>query len=166
MKDISILSYTNDYKDDVINVVLPIQKEFGITITLKDQPDLENIPNFYQKNKGNFWIAKINDTVVGTVALLDIGNDYGALRKMFVKAAYRGGEFGVGQLLLNTVLQWGKDNHLKKILLGTTEKFIAAHRFYEKNRFFEIDKELLPSEFPIMKVDVKFYEYILPVDNT
>jgi N-acetylglutamate synthase-like GNAT family acetyltransferase len=162
MEEIIIQSYTDDCKGAVINVILSIQQnEFGIPITLKDQLDLEDIPNFYQKNKGNFWIAKINDEVVGTVALLDIGNDCGALRKMFVKAEYRGREFGVGQSLLNTVLQWGKENQFKKTLLGTTEKFIAAQRFYEKNGFLEIDKKLLPPEFPMMQVDVKFYEYAL-----
>ncbi len=161
MEKIIIESYTEVHKEGVVNVILPIQKEFGINITLQDQPDLENIPGFYQKDKGNFWVAIINNVVVGTVGLLYIGNEYGALRKMFVKADYRGREFGVGQLLLNTVLQWSQNHDLKKILLGTTEKFIAAHRFYEKNGFVEVDKKILPPEFPIMKVDVKFYEYQL-----
>lgn len=130
-------------------------------VTLESQPDLENIPSFYQKDKGNFWIGIIENKVLGTIALLDIGNSRGALRKMFVHKDYRGKEYGIGQTLLNTLLEWARQNNLKEILLGTTEKFIAAQRFYEKNGFEQIAKQLLPGEFPVMEVDVKFYKYRL-----
>jgi N-acetylglutamate synthase-like GNAT family acetyltransferase len=135
------------------------QKEFDIPIDLETQPDLKTISDFYQKNNGNFWVASIDQIVVGTIALLDIGNHYGALRKMFVKAEFRGSKFGVGQVLLNTLFKWTSEKGFEKILLGTTEKFLAAQRFYEKNGFVEIDKNLLPKEFPVMSVDVKFYKY-------
>ena len=46
---------------------------------------------------------------------------------------------------------------IREIYLGTTPKFLAAHRFYEKNGFAEIGKESLPEAFPIMSVDTKFY---------
>ena len=39
-----------------------------------DQPDLLQIPQFYQSGAGNFWVALDGEEVVGTVALLDIGN--------------------------------------------------------------------------------------------
>jgi hypothetical protein len=41
--------------------------------------------------------------------------------------------------------------------LGTTPRFLAAHRFYEKNGFSEVEPGDLPSTFPIMAVDKKFY---------
>jgi hypothetical protein len=41
----------------------------------------------------------------------------------------------------------------------TTQKFLAAHKFYEKNGFMEIRKNQLPDTFPIMKVDSKFYKF-------
>jgi N-acetylglutamate synthase-like GNAT family acetyltransferase len=162
MEKITIQPYSGQYQTDIIELILAIQRqEFGIEIHLADQPDLEHIESYYQMGNGNFWTAIINNSVIGTIALLDIGNNKGALRKMFVKNEYRGKEFGVGQLLLNTLLQWAAEKQLEKILLGTTEKFIAAQRFYEKNNFTGIDKHSLPPEFPVMKVDVKFYEYIL-----
>ncbi|KPB55416.1 Acetyltransferase [Pseudomonas coronafaciens pv. oryzae] len=43
------------------------------------------------------------------------------------------------------------------IFLGTTDKFLAAHRFYEKHGFREIAKEALPASFPLIAVDSKFY---------
>ena len=162
MSKINIDTYSNIYKQEVANLIVDIQKnEFGVPINLEEQPDLKEIPRVYQINNGNFWIASVTNIVIGTIALLDIGNGRGALRKMFVKKEYRGKEFSVGQGLLNTLFEWAKQKGFSEILLGTTEKFIAAHRFYEKNGFIQIEKELLPKGFPIMKVDVKFYKYIV-----
>jgi hypothetical protein len=43
------------------------------------------------------------------------------------------------------------------VLLGTTEKFLAARRFYEKNGFQRVAAEELPDDFPRMKPDTRFY---------
>ena len=159
MRKINIDVYSNTFKNEVAELILNIQNlEFGIPISLEMQPDLNAIPEYYQINNGNFWIAKIDDQIIGTIALLDIGNLNGALRKMFVNKNYRGREFGVGQMLLNTLMDWMKHKGFKEISLGTTEKFIRAQRFYEKNGFKEIDKQELPASFPVMAVDNKFYQ--------
>ncbi|HET9434215.1 MAG TPA: GNAT family N-acetyltransferase, partial [Chitinophagaceae bacterium] len=158
MSGVSIEVYTGIDKNDVADLILSIQTaEFSIPITLALQPDLNAIPEFYQTNNGNFWIAKIDDEIIGTISLLDIGNRQGALRKMFVRKNYRGKEFGVGQKLLTTLLEWSRHKGITEIFLGTTEKFTAAQRFYEKNGFKEIQKKELPETFPVMEVDIKFY---------
>lgn len=159
---IEIHPYINEYRDSVIDLICTIQRdEFAVNITLNDQPDLKKIESFYQNASGNFWMAFVNDELAGTIALLDIGNHQGALRKMFVKEKFRGKEYGVGLLLLKTLLNWSKEKGYKEIFLGTTEKFLAAHRFYEKNGFEEIEKGKLPENFPVVNVDVKFYLYKL-----
>ena len=162
MSEVLIEIYTDTYKNEVGDLIVNIQNaEFGIPITLEAQPDLKEIPRFYQTNNGNFWIAKVDNQVVGTISLLDIGNHGGALRKMFVNKDYRGKEFGVGQMLLGTLLDWARSKNITEIFLGTTEKFIAAHRFYEKNGFKEIEKQELPEAFPVMAVDNKFYQILI-----
>ncbi len=160
MSEVTIETYTDSNKKDVADLILHIQNvEFGIPITFESQPDLNEIPGFYQINNGNFWVAKVNGKIIGTISLLDIGSRQGALRKMFVDKNYRGKEFGVGQKLLNTLLVWTKHKGFTEIFLGTTEKFIAAQRFYEKNGFKKIEKQELPETFPIMEVDIKFYQF-------
>jgi len=160
MSEVNIEIYTDIYKNRVADLILNIQnKEFGIPITLNQQPDLNEIPKFYQVGNGNFWIAKVEENLIGTIALLDIGNNKSALRKMFVDRNYRGKEFGIGQKLLNNLIAWAKHKSILEIYLGTTEKFIGAQRFYEKNGFVEVQKQELPKEFPVMDVDVKFYRY-------
>jgi len=157
---IEIVPFTEQHLPGVVDVILPIQQlEFGIPITLDAQPDLLDIADFYQRGDGNFWVALHGDEIVGTIALLDIGNNQGALRKMFVKAAFRGPMQAVAHKLLKVMLEWCRQRHVYEIFLGTTEKFLAAHRFYEKNGFSEIQQAQLPAAFPIMSVDTKFYRY-------
>ena len=160
VKEIRIAGFSSEYQEGVIDLILGIQQnEFGIGITAKDQPDLHNIPGFYQKNHGNFWVAMVDEMVIGTISLLDIGNGQAALRKMFVNKEYRGPKFNVAAKLLEALFDWARSAGFTKIYLGTTPKFVAAHRFYEKHGFEEIPKESLPRAFPIMSVDTKFYQY-------
>ena len=155
---IQILPFSPQYADGVVSVILPIQQtEFDIPITLDAQPDLTNIPAFYQRADGNFWVALDDGKVVGTVALLDIGNHQAALRKMFVAATHRGSAHGVARQLLSTLIAWCRTKDVTAVYLGTTAKFLAAHRFYEKSGFREIARGALPDTFPVMVVDTKFY---------
>ncbi len=155
---IDIVPFEPRFGAGVVDVILPIQREeFGFPITVDDQPDLLGIRNFYQQGNGNFWVALADGNVVGTIALLDIGRSEGALRKMFVKAPYRGPQWQVAQRLLDTLLAWGRARTLRTIYLGTTEKFRAAHRFYEKNGFHRVERDALPAGFQFMQVDTRFY---------
>jgi N-acetylglutamate synthase-like GNAT family acetyltransferase len=155
---IEISPFAPQHAAGVLGVILPIQQtEFGIPITLEAQPDLRDIRGFYQQGNGNFWVALDHEDVVGTVALLDIGNNQAALRKMFVKATHRGSEHGVARRLLDALLAWCQARGVREVYLGTTARFLAAHRFYEKNGFREIARAELPERFPVMVVDTRFY---------
>ncbi len=96
---------------------------------------------------------------MGTIALLDIGFAMGALRKMFVAKNYRGPEYGVSKGLLKTLMNWASEKRVEEIYLGTTDRFLAAHRFYEKNGFKQVCKHELPKSFPVMVVDTVFYKH-------
>jgi N-acetylglutamate synthase-like GNAT family acetyltransferase len=155
---ISVSPFTPADRDGVARLIVGIQRgEFGIPSTYDDQPDLKDIPGFYQTGNGNFWIARDGAAIVGTISLKDIGNAQVALRKMFVDPAYRGRAHGVAQKLLDTSIAWAREHGVHDIFLGTTAKFLAAHRFYEKNGFAEIDPSALPTAFRRMAVDTKFY---------
>lgn len=157
---IRIEDYSDGYCDAVRDLILPIQREeFGVDITYEDQPDLAQIPTFYQTGGGQFWIALEGDTLIGTIALLDMGRDMGALRKMFVSPGHRGAEIGVAKRLLDTLLAHAKTRGMEEIFLGTTSAFRAAHRFYEKSGFRRVEPEDLPDNFLRMVPDTRFYRY-------
>jgi GNAT superfamily N-acetyltransferase len=152
-------SYKEKYKREIAELILNIQQnEFHIPVTIDDQPDLLDIGIFYCKGNGNFWIALNNDKVIGTIAQIDIGNNQSALRKMFVDEVYRGKEHSVAQSLLDTLIMWCREKGTREIYLGTIDIMKAAHKFYTKNGFVEIEKHQLPGSFPVMKVDNKFFK--------
>lgn len=77
---ITIRPFSVEFTTGVIDLIVPIQRqEFGFSITAEDQPDLFETPDFYQKKSGNFWIALVGETVVGTISLVDIGHQQAAL---------------------------------------------------------------------------------------
>jgi N-acetylglutamate synthase-like GNAT family acetyltransferase len=159
MEDLRVAVYADEHQSSVVELILHIQRnEFGVPITLEQQPDLTSIPGFYQKGNGNFWVALHNGTVIGTIALIDIGQAQLALRKMFVHEAFRGKPHQVGQLLLDTALRWMKEKRCTHVFLGTIDRFEAARKFYRKNGFEEITKSNLPPNFPPMALDTLFFK--------
>lgn len=155
---IFVQTYQNHHREAVIDLVVNIQQnEFQVPVTLADQPDLTDIPSFCQVKNGNFWVALYQNEVVGTIALLDSGNGVGTLRKMFVKANFRGKEWGIAQKLLDELWTWAASHGYAGVYLGTIERLQAARRFYEKNGFELIQKNNLPAQFPMMAVDTHFY---------
>ena len=157
-----IVPFAARFRDEVSRLIVAIQRgEFAIDITAEQQPDLADIPGFYQVRGGGFWVALDAERVVGTIGLLDIGSGQGALRKMFVDRDHRGPGHGTAKRLLDTLLDRARARDFRELYLGTTAKFLAAHRFYEKHGFAEVPREALPPAFPIMAVDTKFYRRTL-----
>ncbi|MGY2735328.1 GNAT family N-acetyltransferase [Sphingomonas sp. UYP23] len=159
---VAITAFSAGSEADVVALIVGIQAgEFGIPITAADQPDLADIPGFYQSGAGGFWTAVAGGEIVGTIALRDCGGGLGALRKMFVAPAWRGRAHGVGAALLAQLLAHARAVGLETVMLGTTAAFVGAHRFYEKNGFVEISLDTLPPSFPRMPLDTKFYRLTL-----
>lgn len=161
-----IRSFSPQDAQAVIDLVLPIQQiEFGVPVKAADQPDLLDIPEYYFKGNGHFWVAYWNDQLVGSMGLLDYGGGGFALRKMFVAKAFRGAEYTVAAQLWSTGLQWAGQHQGREIVLGTVDQLKAAHRFYEKQGFEMIEKAALPPDFPRMEVDTIFYRFTLNADQ-
>jgi len=148
----------NLYSQQIVDLIIPIQQiEFGVPITLEDQPDLMDIESNYHATGGNFWAAFQDGKVVGTIALISIGDENGVIRKMFVSKDFRGKEFGIAQNLLNGLITYSKARGITDLYLGTVDILKAAIRFYERNGFVALEKQDLPSTFPIMSADNVFY---------
>lgn len=158
MAEILIRPATKSDTKGLQQLIPPIQQqEFSIPITWEQQPDLHDIDGFYCKGIGEFWVAEHQHNIIGSIALIDIGNQQAVIRKMFVQAEWRGKPHHVAQKLFDHLLHYAKSQQVRVLLLGTTAKFLAAHRFYERNQFQQIPAEDLPPEFPLMKVDTRFY---------
>ncbi len=162
---IHIKPYTAAYQQQVIGLILGIQQgEFGLPITIDDQPDLLIIETFYQSKRGGFWCA-LSETgqVVGTISLIDVGEEFGTIRKMFVHADYRGRELGIATSLLQLLEDHAAAVGMKTLYLGTLDKLVAAQRFYVKNGYSLIAMSELPDAFPRMRLDNRFFGKVLGV---
>ena len=101
-RPITIARYVEQDRNAVAELIVAIQQEeFAIPITLDDQPDLLDIPGFYQVGNGDFWVARDGQRIVGTIGLREFAPGSAALRKMFVAKSYRG-KSGAATNLLNT----------------------------------------------------------------
>jgi N-acetylglutamate synthase-like GNAT family acetyltransferase len=166
MENVMIQVYSAVHRQEVSNLILSIQREeFGVPITLEQQPDLISIETFYQKGAGNFWVALHQNHVIGTIALIDIGNRQLALRKMFVDVRYRDGKFKTGQALLDAAMAWMQQKGCTEVFLGTLDVFQAAQKFYRRNGFEEIPRSSLPEAFPSMTLDNTFFKKMIPKKN-
>ena len=156
---IHIQPYTARYQEQVIALILHIQQvEYRVPVTLADQPDLLSIESVYQSGKGNFWVAlTAAGEVAGTIALLDTGQRFITIRKMFVKAEYRGRQWGTASLLYEQLETWAIQHGFESLWLGTFDRLHAALRFYEKKGFRPVEKDQLPEGFPLMAVDNRFF---------
>lgn len=154
----TITAFQETHTEAICELILGIQQgEFQVPITLDDQPDLLMISSFYQQKGGNFWVALAGGEVVGTIALIDCGEGIGCIRKMFVRADYRGKEYGIAQQLLEILETWAHEKGITELYLGTIERLQAAIRFYSRNGFRAIAAEDLPTNFPRMAVDTHFF---------
>ncbi|MBE7175646.1 MAG: GNAT family N-acetyltransferase [Mucilaginibacter polytrichastri] len=157
-KKIQVKALNNSDGGAAAKLILAIQRdEFGVDITLADQPDLQDIEGFYHGSGGTFLGAFAGDELIGTIALIGIGHHSGAIRKMFVKEAFRGKVIGAAQLLLDELIRFCEKQQIRTVYLGTISRFTAAMRFYERNGFYQVDAAALPEYFPRMKLDHIFY---------
>ncbi len=158
-QSVQITPYSAPYQQPVIDLVLGIQQgEFGIPISIADQPDLLAIETFYQASRGNFWCALTEaGQLVGTISLIDVGAEFGTIRKMFVHTDYRGRELGIATQLLHTLEAHATTSGMTSLYLGTLDFLKAAQRFYAKNGYTPIAIDDLPETFPRMRLDNRFF---------
>jgi len=161
--NITLSPYTNEYQEQTINLIISIQKEeLNMKVTHDERDDLSQIEEVYMKDdKGSFILALYNNNVIGTISILTISNSKCALQNMYIHKDFRGTIYNTANKLLKETLNFAQEHKMKEIYLGTGLDFYAAHKFYERNGFMEVAKKILPSNFPFMSVDEKFFELIL-----
>ena len=102
-------------------------------------------------------MAMDGEKLIGTIALIDCGENMGLLKRMYVDKNFRGK--GASAELLKTLLDFAKTNEFKQIFLETVRSMPAPNKFYAKNGFKEIEK--LPEElekFQFSKLNDIFYK--------
>ncbi len=158
MKSVNIRTFLSSNSDAVNTLIRGIQRsEFDFDEEDFPQPELLDIENFYIASGGNFWVACLDDILVGTAAILDLGNGIAKLGRMFVHPDYRGNPWRIAQRLLDTALDWAKSKKLNKVCFETTPEPCAAHSFYRRNEFIEIDSTDFPPEYKLCVYPSRYF---------
>lgn len=155
---IATLPTSRTVRKQIVNMVSDIQKkEFLIPITKDINAGILKAENeYYYNNSYNFWYAHNEEgKILGSIGLKRDNDQFGEVKKFFVIKEYRGK--GVAEKLLNTLLKAASKHQFKEIVLGTTDKFCAAHKFYAKHGFIPISKKELPKGFELNPFDSLFY---------
>ncbi len=139
-----IQQFTQPYHNDTVSLILDIQnKEAKINLSIDEQPDLRDVNGSYITAGGNFWVAvDEEDHVIGTIAVMKIGNEWCALKKFFVHKDYR--SKGIGLQLYQQLYAFVKEKGFSHNILDTPSVAQKPHRFYEKAGFHCISKKDLP----------------------
>ncbi|WP_298238345.1 bifunctional helix-turn-helix transcriptional regulator/GNAT family N-acetyltransferase [uncultured Algibacter sp.] len=105
-----------------------------------DDEVLSNPEKYIISKGGHIFFARLNKQVVGTVALMPIGNDgLFELTKMAVSPEHRG--YKIGQQLMQHCIDYAKSLGLPKLILYSSRKLENAIYIYRKYGFIEVPVE-------------------------
>lgn len=109
-------------------------------------------PETYIINKeGHIFFAKLDNTIVGTVALMPLGkNGAFELTKMAVSPILRGHK--IGQKLMQHCIDFAKKEAMPKLIIYSSRKLENAIYIYRKYGFIEIPVE---PNCPYKRCDIK-----------
>jgi len=139
---IEITEYSGQYKEQIVRLINDVyENEIG-QHSESGRPDLDKISEVYQKENGNFWVALDGEKVIGTIGLINQGEQRASLHRFCVAKRFRGK--GVSNRLFSTFLGFAYDKDYEKIFLSTWAGAKAANKFYTKNGFKRI--EFLPED--------------------
>lgn len=147
---VEIIPFDKKYENDFYS----LNKEWLETFFYVEPYDEEVLsnPEKHIINKGgHIFFVKLYDIVVGTVALMPIGNEgLFELTKMAVSSKYRGHKFG--QKLMQYCINYAKNMGLPKLILYSNTTLTNAIYIYRKYGFIEIPIE--PNS-PYKRSDIK-----------
>lgn len=116
-----------------------------------DKKILSNSNKFIIKKGGEIFFAKLDNEIVGTIALMPMANNNEfELTKMAVTKAHR--NKGIGKILLKRCIKEAKNKQMKRILIYSNKRLENAIYLYKKYGFKEIHLEK-PS--PYERADIK-----------
>ena len=137
--DYIITPYSPSDQQPVRKLILDSLAVYGFSFNQDLDGDLDDPQKFYMENGGMFYVLKVGDKVVGTVAVIDKNNALCELKRLYVKKKYQGQ--GFGSALLGTAITFAKKKGFKKIEFETNKNFVKAHVLYQKNGFITVRED-------------------------
>ena len=111
---------------------------------LKDfEAEMAALPEPCVAPAGGLWIARVDGTVAGAVALKPLGNGTAELKRLWVRAPYRGLKLGRG--LARAAIEGARAAGYRRVVLETLDFMTAAQALYADLGFREVAKGAAPA---------------------
>ena len=142
-----IIPYHDEYRDDMIFMVLEAKDALGRKPTLN--PDLLDVNEHYFQKGDGFWLAiDDSDRVVGCVGYTRIpGTSEAFLHRLYVKAERK--RSGIGTALLKTAENAMKEKGIRvsRVHLGENRaQWNESYSFYPKHGYAEYEPRYMMKE--------------------
>jgi peptidyl-dipeptidase Dcp len=98
----------------------------------------------YNPERERLWICEHNNKIIGSLLLMDRGNDTAQLRYYILEPEYRG--IGLGRKLMDLFMELLKEKNYRQCYLWTTDELKTAASLYIKYGF-ELSEEKETNDF-------------------
>lgn len=141
MTNVSIIPYDPRYQPDFKRLNLEwISQYFAVEahdIEQLDQPDVHVLPN-----DGQIYLAKLEDQIVGCVAMVNTGASGFELAKMAVSPTAQGR--GIGKKLCLAAIDYARQLGVKTVWLESNRVLAPALTMYQSVGFREVPRVPTP----------------------
>ncbi len=149
-QEVDIVSFDNDYSQHFYDLNVEWLKTY-FYVEPYDEEVLSKPEKYIINKGGHIFFARLNKQIVGTVALMPIGNvGEFELTKMAVAPNQRGHK--IGQKLMQYCIDFAKKNNIPKLIIYSSRKLENAIYIYRKYGFIEIPVE---ANCPYKRCDIK-----------
>jgi len=113
-------------------------KSLGFPLDFQDfDAELEHLPGEYASPEGCIFVCKLDDAIVGCIALRKLEKGICELKRMYVREGFRGKR--IGKQLAEKVIERAKEIGYRRMRLDTLRSMKTAIRIYEELGFKEIE---------------------------
>ncbi len=146
---VKIIEFESLYAEDFARLNYEWIEEYFV-VEQHDREMLDAPEEYIINGGGQIFFASINDKIVGTAALIAVGNNSFELAKMAVASGFRG--LKIGDALMSACIEYSVKKGIKRIFLLSHTKLVPAINLYRKFGFEEIP---LNAEIPYQRPNIQ-----------
>jgi RimJ/RimL family protein N-acetyltransferase len=133
---------------DVPAVMLLIGRvfaEYGLLLMPAfEVPDLLRFNAHYTPPRGAFWVVREDARVVGSVGVERLDDRTAELHRLYLDSTLRGR--GIGRALVETVLDWAREQGVRRLVLWSDTRFEQSHRLYRRLGFEQLGERTVEGD--------------------
>lgn len=133
---------------DVPAVMLLIGRvfaEYGLLLMPTfEVPDLLRFNAHYTPPRGAFWVVREDARVVGSVGVERLDDRTAELHRLYLDSTLRGR--GIGRALVETVLDWAREQGVRRLVLWSDTRFEQSHRLYRRLGFEQLGERTVEGD--------------------